>query len=166
MATRFDVALAPQGLVQAARLEGIDAPEHDHAFGAQSTQHLSELVSGKTVTLGCENERSYGRLVRLVPIWIATAPNSVKASRDGEKKPSRHAIAVPRSTGVIDAVSERSRKAWTQAAKVSGRRLVSLISASGLIIIAIGSDRRILRSHVDPPADHRNRRIPESEPIF
>ena len=52
----IDVALAPQGLVQAVRLEGIDAPEHDQAFGAQSTQHLSELVSGKTVTLGCENE--------------------------------------------------------------------------------------------------------------
>jgi hypothetical protein len=25
-------------------------------------QHLWELISGKTVTLDCENERSYGRL--------------------------------------------------------------------------------------------------------
>lgn len=45
------------------RLAGIDAPEHDQPFGAQSTQHLAELVSGKTVTLDCENERSYGRLI-------------------------------------------------------------------------------------------------------
>jgi endonuclease YncB( thermonuclease family) len=58
-----DVALAPQGLVQAIRLEGIDAPEHDQTFGAQSTQHLGELISGKTVALECENERSYGRFI-------------------------------------------------------------------------------------------------------
>jgi hypothetical protein len=30
------------------------------SFGPQSTQHLSDLVSGKTVVLECENERSYG----------------------------------------------------------------------------------------------------------
>jgi endonuclease YncB( thermonuclease family) len=59
----LDVALAPQGLVQAVRLEGIDAPEHDQAFGAQSTQHLAEMVWGETVTLECENDRSYGRLI-------------------------------------------------------------------------------------------------------
>jgi endonuclease YncB( thermonuclease family) len=59
----IDVALAPNGMVQAVRLEGIDAPEHDQAFGSQSTQYLSEMLSGKTVTLECENERSYGRLI-------------------------------------------------------------------------------------------------------
>lgn len=32
-------------------------------FGSQSTQHLSELVSGKIVTLECENEKSYRRLI-------------------------------------------------------------------------------------------------------
>jgi endonuclease YncB( thermonuclease family) len=55
--------LAPSNLTYAVRLAGIDAPEHDQTFGAQSTQHLSELISGKTVTLDCENERSYGRLI-------------------------------------------------------------------------------------------------------
>jgi len=45
------------------RLAGIDAPEHDQPFGAQSTEHLAGLVSGKTVTLDCENEQSYERLV-------------------------------------------------------------------------------------------------------
>jgi endonuclease YncB( thermonuclease family) len=55
--------LAPGNLTYAVRLAGIDAPEHDQTFGAQSTQHLSELISGKPVTLDCENERSYGRLI-------------------------------------------------------------------------------------------------------
>ena len=33
-------------------------------FGRQSTQHLSELIFGKTVNLECKNERDdYGRLV-------------------------------------------------------------------------------------------------------
>jgi endonuclease YncB( thermonuclease family) len=48
---------------QLIRLAGIDAPEHDQPFGAQSTQHLVSLVSGKTVALDCESERSYGRLI-------------------------------------------------------------------------------------------------------
>ena len=59
----IDVALDPSGLVQAVRLEGIDAPESAQAFGSQSTQHLSEVASGKVVRLECENERSYGRLI-------------------------------------------------------------------------------------------------------
>jgi hypothetical protein len=58
----IDVALVPNGLVQAIRLEGIDAPESAQPFGSQSAQHLSELVSGKAVTLECENERSYPAL--------------------------------------------------------------------------------------------------------
>lgn len=56
-------ALDQAGLTHSIRLAGIDAPEHDQAFGAQSTQYLSNLISGKTVTLECENERSYGRLI-------------------------------------------------------------------------------------------------------
>jgi micrococcal nuclease len=59
----IDVALAPKGLIQAIRLYGIDAPEHDQAFGPESTEHLAKLLSGKTVTLDCENDRSYGRLI-------------------------------------------------------------------------------------------------------
>jgi endonuclease YncB( thermonuclease family) len=45
------------------RLTGIDAPEHDQSFGAQSTQYLASLISGKTVNLECSDERSYGRLI-------------------------------------------------------------------------------------------------------
>jgi endonuclease YncB( thermonuclease family) len=59
----IDVALDQNGLVQSIRLEGIDAPESAQSFGSQSTQHLSDLVSGKTVALECENERSYGRFI-------------------------------------------------------------------------------------------------------
>jgi endonuclease YncB( thermonuclease family) len=56
-------ALDPRGLTYSIRVAGIDAPEHDQPFGAVSTQHLAALVSGKTVALECENERSYGRLI-------------------------------------------------------------------------------------------------------
>lgn len=45
------------------RLEGIDAPEHGQAYGTESTQHLAALISAKSVTLECENETSYGRLI-------------------------------------------------------------------------------------------------------
>jgi micrococcal nuclease len=55
--------LAPGNLTYAVRLAGIDAPEHDQPFGSQSTQHLSDLISGKSVTLDCEIERSHGRLI-------------------------------------------------------------------------------------------------------
>lgn len=51
------------GRQEVIRLAGIDAPEHDQPFGAQSAEHLAGLVSGKTVTLDCENGRSYGRLI-------------------------------------------------------------------------------------------------------
>src|SRR5713101_5759996 len=55
--------LRSDNFTYAIRLTGIDAPEHDQAFGTQSTQHLAGLISGKTVTLECQNERSYGRLI-------------------------------------------------------------------------------------------------------
>lgn len=51
------------GTQESVRLAGIDAPEHDQSFGAQSTQYLASLVSGKNVTLECENERSYDRMI-------------------------------------------------------------------------------------------------------
>ena len=51
------------GQEEVIRLAGIDAPEHDQPFGAQSTGHLAGLLSGNTITLDCENERSYGRLI-------------------------------------------------------------------------------------------------------
>jgi micrococcal nuclease len=56
-------ALDSRGLTYSIRFAGIDAPEHDQRFGAESTQHLTVLVSGKSVALECENERSYGRLI-------------------------------------------------------------------------------------------------------
>jgi endonuclease YncB( thermonuclease family) len=55
--------LKPDGLTYSIRLAGIDAPESAQAFGSQSTQQLAGLISGKTVTLECENEWSYGRLI-------------------------------------------------------------------------------------------------------
>src|SRR5262249_49759146 len=52
------------GSYEAVRLTGIDAPESDQAFGADSTRHLSELVAGKNIMLvECRSNRSYGRLL-------------------------------------------------------------------------------------------------------
>ncbi len=45
------------------RLQGIDAPEHNQAFGQEATANLNRLVSGKIVTLDCNGEQTYGRSV-------------------------------------------------------------------------------------------------------
>jgi hypothetical protein len=45
------------------RFEGIDAPEHNQEYGDRAKQNLIQLVSGKTVTLDCNGQQSYGRLV-------------------------------------------------------------------------------------------------------
>jgi endonuclease YncB( thermonuclease family) len=55
--------LAPGNMQYRIRLAGIDAPEHNQAFGTRSKQNLSRLVFGQTVTLDCGKEESYGRLV-------------------------------------------------------------------------------------------------------
>jgi len=78
-------ALTPGHLIYAVRLAGIDAPESAQPFGKQSTQHLSELIFGKTVNLECKNERDdYGRLVckiLLQPRFCRIPPFSARLSR-------------------------------------------------------------------------------------
>jgi endonuclease YncB( thermonuclease family) len=55
--------LAPGNDQYRIRLAGIDAPEHNQAFGGRSKQNLSKLLFGKAVNLDCGKEESYGRLV-------------------------------------------------------------------------------------------------------
>jgi endonuclease YncB( thermonuclease family) len=45
------------------RLAGIDAPEKDQPYGDVSTQHLAELVSGKTVTIEYKKRDRFKRIV-------------------------------------------------------------------------------------------------------
>jgi endonuclease YncB( thermonuclease family) len=45
------------------RLEGIDAPESNQAFGAQSKKRLSAMVFGKDVTVVYQKTDQYARLV-------------------------------------------------------------------------------------------------------
>jgi endonuclease YncB( thermonuclease family) len=55
--------LAPRNEQYTIRLAGIDAPEHNQAFGQRSKQNISRLVFGKNVALDCLKEESYGRLI-------------------------------------------------------------------------------------------------------
>lgn len=48
------------------RLEGIDAPEKNQAFGSKSKTALSDLVGGKTVTVHKTGEDRYGRTLARV----------------------------------------------------------------------------------------------------
>ena len=52
-----------QGKKHRIRLAGIDAPERSQPYGDISTQGLTELVSGKTVTIEYEKRDRYGRIV-------------------------------------------------------------------------------------------------------
>jgi hypothetical protein len=91
-------------------LAGIDAPESEQSFGAQSTRHLSALVSGKTVTVQCENERSYGRLICkiLLPSGEDIDLDQVKAGmawhykqyQDGQSAADRAAYASAECTAM------------------------------------------------------------------
>jgi endonuclease YncB( thermonuclease family) len=45
------------------RLQGIDAPEHNQAFGNRSGQNLGAVVFGKTVRLECLKEESYNHRI-------------------------------------------------------------------------------------------------------
>lgn len=57
------ITVIAQGNVQyRIRLAGIDAPEHNQAFGSRSKESLSRLIFGKTVNLDCGKEECYGRL--------------------------------------------------------------------------------------------------------
>lgn len=51
------------GMVWRVRLRGIDAPEHDQAFGSEATANLKRLVAGKTVSVDYEHQDRYHRIV-------------------------------------------------------------------------------------------------------
>jgi len=57
------------------RLQGIDAPERDQAFGQRSKQHLSDLVFGKAVTVHWSKLDPYGRVVGQVVLPDGTDVN-------------------------------------------------------------------------------------------
>ena len=48
-------------VVHIVRLNGIDAPEHNQAWGQRSKQHLSDLVFGKDVQVMTRKKDRYGR---------------------------------------------------------------------------------------------------------
>lgn len=50
------------------RLQGIDAPERDQAYGAESTRVLAGLVLDRKVTVDCEGRDDYGRVLGYVTL--------------------------------------------------------------------------------------------------
>jgi micrococcal nuclease len=55
--------LTPQKVPVKVRLEGIDAPEANQAFGARAKEELSKLVFSKQVTVREAGKERYGRVV-------------------------------------------------------------------------------------------------------
>ena len=50
------------------RIYGIDAPENHQAFGKRSTQHLADLIFGKSVGIKVQSTDYFGRFV----VWVYT----------------------------------------------------------------------------------------------
>lgn len=50
------------------RLLGIDAPEHDQAYGAESGKLLAQLVKDKVVTVRFDKRDDYGRILGMVSL--------------------------------------------------------------------------------------------------
>lgn len=57
-----------QGVVMDFRLEGVDAPERDQAFGEQSREILRSLIEGRELVLVPSDTDRYGRTV--VRVWV------------------------------------------------------------------------------------------------
>ena len=65
------VTLQSGGVEYRIRLSGIDAPEHDQAYGNDASQHLKTLLLNKSVRVEAGKTDRYGR--RLGKIWVQPA---------------------------------------------------------------------------------------------
>ncbi len=63
------------------RLNAIDAPEKDQAFGQKSKQRLSDYVFGKDVTVTWKSKDKYGRI--LGTVWLGSTDINLQMLRDG-----------------------------------------------------------------------------------
>jgi endonuclease YncB( thermonuclease family) len=57
------VSVLRDGQAVTVRLEGIDSPEANQAFGTKAKQYVSESVFGKTITVETKGTDKYGRLL-------------------------------------------------------------------------------------------------------
>lgn len=69
-----------QGVVMDFRLEGLDAPEHDQPYGAQSTAELRKLIQGKSLVMVPSDTDRYGRTI--VRVWVG----SLEVNREMAKR--------------------------------------------------------------------------------
>lgn len=69
------------GNVERIRLYGIDAPEGNQSFGAESTEHLRQLVSGKHCRIEVTGKDRYGRSI--AKLWNESGYMNQTMVRDG-----------------------------------------------------------------------------------
>ena len=63
------------------RMNRIDAPESDQAFGKESTAHLKSLIGGKEVRVVYESTDQYGRILGIV--HLGDTDINLQMVRDG-----------------------------------------------------------------------------------
>lgn len=73
-----------QGVVMDFRLEGVDAPERNQPYGAQSTAELRKLIQGKALVMVPSDTDRYGRTI--VRVWVG----SLDVSREMAKRGAAH----------------------------------------------------------------------------
>ena len=70
-----------QGVVMKFRLQGIDAPEHDQPYGANSTALLREITRGQDLVLVFADVDTYGRIVARA--WVGNVDIDAEMVRRG-----------------------------------------------------------------------------------
>lgn len=73
-----------QGVVMDFRLEGVDAPERDQPYGAQSTAELRQMIDGTALVMVPSDTDRYGRTI--VRVWVG----SLDVNREMAKRGAAH----------------------------------------------------------------------------
>lgn len=70
-----------QGVVLKFRLQGVDAPEHDQPYGANSTALLAEITRGQNLVFVFSDVDAYGRIV--AQVWVGNLDINAEMVRRG-----------------------------------------------------------------------------------
>lgn len=119
------------------RLTGVDAPEHDQAFGAQASDSVSKLLNGRLVRLCRGSTDLYGRTLGSLAVPVGTTaaalavdsllvvrgwawafdPNRTVAGRAQQQLAAQHAGRGLWKCGVAEAVPPKAWRGFTATIK-------------------------------------------------